>query len=569
MMASDSVTIAHHSAKGWWGNDTLDAHFRRNVAAYPERLAILDPPNRLDIAGSAAVNLTYSELAERVEAQVRQLYYAGVRRNDIVVLQLPNIHEITVILLACARMGVILSPVVMQFDRSELRDIFSQLSPTAYITLSRFKGRDMATAESLQDLCGEFNVKLLSIDGPADDRSILDASQQDLESSPTAANEALTICWTSGTEGKAKGVIRSHNLWAAIGRMVAHGAKMQDGDVILNARPMVNMAAIGGGFYCWLLSSGTLALHHPLDMPMVLDQIRRLQVTVTFMPPAFIVALLKDPELRAQADLTSLRIMGSGSAALPDWVVEEMADNFGVEIVNFFGSNEGVSLQSTRATVPDSSLRSTHFARAGRADISWSDFELSRELETKIVDLDSGEEITEPGKKGQLLMRGSTIFSYYFNAPEQTAAAFDSEGFYRSGDLFEIAGDSSPPRYYKYVGRCREVIIRGGFNIAPAEIDNLLSDHPAILEVAAFAVPDERLGERTGVAVVMKPQEVVGLDDLLLHLTAKHIATYKLPERLLVVPSLPRNAMQKVVRQELTAMFTAAASADAREVLIE
>ena len=145
-------------------------------------------------------------------------------------------------------------------------------------------------------------------------------------------------------------------------------------------------------------------------MTLVVDQIRERRVTVTFMPPAFIVALLKDPALRSRADLSSLRVMGSGSAALPEWATLEMASQFGVEIVNFFGSNEGVTLQSTAATVPDAQLRATHFARMGREDIAWPDFDYAGQLETKLVDTETQEEITEPGRAGELLDQGQHHF---------------------------------------------------------------------------------------------------------------------------------------------------------------
>ena len=163
---------------------------------------------------------------------------------------------------------------------------------------------------------------------------------------------------------------------------------------------------------------------------------------------------------------------------------------------------------------------------------------------------------------GELLIKGSTIFSYYYGAPEQTKAAFDDAGFYRSGDLFEIEGDGKSLCYYKFVGRCRELIIRGGFNIAPAEIDNLLSDHPAINEVAAFGVSDERLGERIGVAVVPRDAAQITLEDVVQHLKSKQVATFKLPEYVVSLESLPRNPMQKVLRQALSARYALVPGSD-------
>lgn len=539
--------IADFTARGWWGTSSLWDDFTANVVAAPQRLAVADPPNRADFTQGESRRLTYVDLAATAERLAGLLAGQGVGAGDVVAYQLPNIHEAVAILLACARIGAVASPILIQFDQHELEDIFAQLHPRLFVTLTRFK--DRAMADNAAPVCHAAGVTLLNID------DCPHTSDLPLGATPSGPNALLTICWTSGTEGAAKGVMRTHNQWRVIGQMMVDGAAMRDGDVVLNARPMVNMASIGGSFYSWLLSAGTMILHNPLDIALVLDQIREEQVTVTFMPPAFMVALLKDPQLSARADLSSLRVLGSGSAAIPQWCIDEMKERFGVEIINFFGSNEGVSLLSNAREIPDSSMRSQFFPRFGRSDLVWTSLPGSAWCQTRLVELASETEITTPGSTGELRFKGPSLFAGYLGPAERTAEAFDDQGYYRTGDLFQLAGDGPVPRFYRFEGRSKEVIIRGGFNIAPSEIDSMLSAHPAISEVAAFGYPDVRLGEKLGVAVVPRTGKTVTLDEIVAYLRDQHLAVFKLPQALLSVESLPRNAMLKVLRWRLTELY--------------
>lgn len=560
MIFTDQSIIDDYTKREWWGDETLNQMFNSIVSEYPDRLALVDPPNRADFTSGDAKRLNYRQLDRKVAAFSLRLIDAGVGSDDIVVYQLPNVHELVVVLLACARIGAVASPVLVQFGTNELSSIFSQLKPKALISVSNFKQKNLTARAA--SLCAEYGC--LSLDLEADFHGELsgqeyqrsnEAVEQRQALTPMTANDVTTICWTSGTEGAPKGVMRSHNQWLAGGRSIRDGANMVNGDVLLNARPVVNMAAIGGGFYPWLITAGTMVLHHPLDAALVLQQIEQEKVNITFMPPAFVVGLLKNPDLQGSADLSSLRTMGSGSAAIPNWAIGQLKEEYGVNIANFFGSNEGISLLSNHTLVPDPTLRATYFARFGRPEFDWPTQPISTQVQTRLVDLDSGLEVTEPGRAGELRYKGSTIFSGYFGDPELTKASFDSEGYYRSGDLFEIAGAGDAFRFYRFVGRCKEVIIRGGFNIAPAEIDNLLSDHASINEIAAFSVPDERLGELVGVAVVLKPGESICLDDIINYLKRKDIAVFKLPERLLTLDELPRNGLLKVLRWRLAEIY--------------
>jgi len=169
--------------------------------------------------------------------------------------------------------------------------------------------------------------------------------------------------------------------------------------------------------------------------------------------------------------------------------------------------------------------------------------------------LETNKEINEPGQPGELLISGATVFDGYWKAPEANAAVFDEEGFFRTGDLFEISPEDTDKKFYKFCGRCKDLIIRGGMNISPEELDNLLSSHPKILEVAVTGYDDDILGEKVGVVAVVAQGETISLDEIIDFLKDKQIAKYKMPEDLRVIDVLPKNPVGKVLRRDLKDLF--------------
>ena len=167
------------------------------------------------------------------------------------------------------------------------------------------------------------------------------------------ADDIVTICWTSGTEGVPKGVPRSHNHWIAGSLCHYDGAQIRRGDRLLNPFPLVNMAALGGCFMSWLRAAGTLVLHHPFELPVYLQQIASEKPEYAIAPPAVLMLLLQNEALLNGVDLSCLRCIGSGSAPLPPVMIRAYKERYGIEIINNFGSNEGVALCSGPLEAPD------------------------------------------------------------------------------------------------------------------------------------------------------------------------------------------------------------------------
>lgn len=561
MIHSLQTKIAEYTARGWWGYTTLDDLLGKAVRAQPGRLAVADAPNRASITDGPPLRLTYSELDAAVDAQAARLLGLGVGSDDIVLIQMPNVVETLVLLLACSRIGAIASPIAVQYREHEVGHIVAKLKPKIYATVSRcgeFKLAEMAAG--IVAASGTTIRLLVWGDNPPADATItagLTPTTEErarvaghLHTRRPGANDIFTICWTSGTESRPKGVPRSHNHWIAIGKVAEVAAQLHDGDVLMGPFPMINMAAMGGVMVPWLLCGGTLILHHPFDLGVFLGQIQSERVNYNLAPPPVLNMLLKQKELLAKFDISSLRAVCSGSAPLAPWMVNGWREEYGVDIINYFASNEGIALVSSTTDVPDAEERASCFPRYGAAGFEWAAGKAVA-FETRLRDPASGEIITVPGSEGELCIRGATVFEGYFDEPEMTRAAFDEDGFFRTGDLFVIAGEADAPRYYKFVGRCKEIIIRGGQNISPAEMDNLIASHPAVAEAACVGVPDETMGERLCAVVVLRPNASLALEELTAFLKEQQVAIFKWPERLTIVKQLPRNPVGKVVRREL------------------
>jgi len=567
MILSPEKQIHEYTARGWWGERTLIDLFLQTVAQRAEALAVVDPPNRAALTPGEPLRLTYAAAKTAADRLANALLEAGVGKDDIVMVQLPNIVELVVTYLACARIGAILSPLPVQFRTHELRHVIGLTEPKVFITTRSFGDHDYV--EMVLGLRPEFpsvrRIIALGDDLPTGVRSLAGILHEDADTSrvdayvaenPSSANDVFTICWTSGTVAEPKGVPRSHNLWMAIAYATVDGADLEDGDALLNPFPLVNMSGIGGMLVPWLLTRGKLAMHHPLDLPVFLAQMGSEEIAYTVAPPVLLNLLLLRPGLLENADLSHIRNIGSGSAPLSPWMVTRWQEEHDIPILNFFGSNEGTALVSDPVDIPDPAERALYFPRLGVPGFTWSN-RVADMIETKLLDAETREVITEPDAPGELAIRGATVFSGYWRRPNLTEESFDDEGYFLTGDLFAIAGEGGDR--YRFVGRLKDLIIRGGMNIAPEEIEYLLADHPQIEDVAIVGVPDGRkLGEEVVTAVVVpKEGEEITLGELVVFLKAKDIAAYKLPRKLVSVRSLPRNAVGKVLKREIRQQLAA------------
>jgi len=561
MIVVPQERIQDFKARGWWGDTTLDDLFLKHVRERPDDEACVDPVNAATIVGGVGDRLTWRETGIAVDRMAAVLHAHGIGKDDVVVIQLPNIIELGIAYLALIRLGAIISPAPVQYREHELGYIIEKTGAVAAITADRIGkhqhgGMLMAVKTRAPTLRHVFVLGETCPAGAIDLEPLLDAvdgkqhraAQKASKSARITADDIVTICWTSGTEAQPKGVPRSHNEWIIMGEGVVDAADLTPGMRLLNPFPMVNMAGISTSFVSWLLLGATLVQHQPFDLPVFLQQIRDEKIDYTVAPPAILNLLLQNEALLEGIDFGRLKSIGSGSAPLSEWMVRTFHEKYGVQIVNYFGSNEGASFPSAWQDVPSPSDRAVFFPRLGEGR-KWK-AKLHDRIFTRLVDPETEQEITEGGKPGELRVKGATVFSGYWQAPDINARAFDADGWFRTGDLFELAGDEL--QFIRFVGRLKDVIIRGGMNISSEEIEGHLAGHPAVAEAAVVGAPDPNLGERLAAFVVFKPNRTATLEEINRFLTQdKQIAVYKQIERLETIAALPRNPVGKVLKREL------------------
>ncbi|MFI5806241.1 class I adenylate-forming enzyme family protein [Streptomyces sp. NPDC051561] len=551
--------VAEYTEAGWWDGETTDSLLRARVREHPDRLALVDPLNKTDLVDSPPLRLSWAGVDAEADRLAAVLLRHGLGQGDVLGVQLPNTAEQVCVYLACWRIGVIVSPLPVQYREHETVQLGQLASFDAFLTASRIGTRRVAAEVlSLRDRIPSLRLLFAYGEGVPEGAVSLAAEaalpydpaevSSYIEKHSADPNDCITICWTSGTEATPKGVPRCHNDWLAIARTCAEAPRMTADDVLLNPFPMVNMAGFAGLFLPWLRVGCVLVQHHPFDLPVFLRQIAEERATYTVAPPALLTMLLAREDLLAVTDLSSLTRIGSGSAPLSVAMVTGWQERHGIGVINFFGSNEGTGMLTDPYDVPDPADRARFFPRYGDSSgVRWSTLAATW-TSLRIVDPSTGADIEEPGVAGELRIKSPQVFAGYLKG-EELPSPFDELGYLKTGDLFEIAGEQG--QFLRYVDRAKDLIIRGGMNIAPAELEHLLSGHPAVAEVAVVGYPDAVLGERVCAVVVPRPGTEVSLGEVVAHLQSLHIASYKLPERLEVRGELPRNPVGKVLKREL------------------
>lgn len=537
--------------EGWWDGRTLIGIFLEGAKKNPERVAIIDPINKEELSGLKPERVSYERLRVEVDRLATFFLENGIKNDSVIVVQLPNVYELLATYLSAWRVGASISPVPMQWRTHELSTVLKTTEASAYIS-TEFKGfnhTDMVKgmtleSDSLKHIFSLEQIKEVMTGGKI-------SGELDSFTNRLTGDDISVIQWTSGTEKEPKACPMSHNNWGYLRyfyRSEHKGGILKDGDVIMNPAPLVNMTGIAVGIVPWLLVSGTFVLHHPFDPLLYFRQLIGEKVNFTLGVPAVVVAMLKHPDVD-KFDLKAVRLFAQGSAPPPPWTFEEFKKRWNIESLNVWGQNEGTGLFSTPFVIEDLKERARSFPWPH--DGLETDIPFFRGIQSKLVDIESGKEVTEQGKVGELCFRSPMMIPQYFNQPELTEHAFDQDGFFHTGDLFMVVDNSK----IAFFDRAKDIIIRGGFNISSAEIEDIVKKDSRVADVAAISVPDERLGERVCVCIVPRSGEILTLDDVTGIMKENDVAKYKWPEIVRMVDSIPRNPVGKakkdILRKEI------------------
>jgi long-chain acyl-CoA synthetase len=343
--------------------------------------------------------------------------------------------------------------------------------------------------------------------------------------------DTALILYTSGTSGTPKGAQLTHrNLRAAtdIGvGLVDAGPET----VTLGALPLFHVFGLTAGLNSCVRVGGCLTLLPRFDAAKALEIIERDAVTTFLGVPTMYAALLNDPGA-GSADTSSLDLCVSGGAAMPVEILRGFEERFGAKVLEGYGLSETTAVASFN--------RPDRERKPGSIGQPVGDFEM------KAVD-DDGDEVPQ-GEVGEIVLRGSAVMSGYWNRPDATAEAFDEEGWFRTGDMARVDADG----YFFIVDRKKELIIRGGFNVYPREIEEVLYEHPAVREAAVVGIPHASMGEEVGAAVALKEGAEATPDELRDHVKER-VAAYKYPREVWFVEDLPKGPTGKILKREIEA----------------
>jgi fatty-acyl-CoA synthase len=510
---------------------TVGDLLRAAAAQVPGRLALVEGS-----PGPATRRTwTYAELltvAERIARALLARFAPGER----IAVWAPNCPEWMLLQHGVSLAGMVLVTVNPALRARELRYVLAQSRAAGIFFAGAYRGFDMADAvASLRGgLAGlreaiplsDWDTFVASGDSTSSDHGAVTLP-------PVQPGDPAQIQYTSGTTGFPKGAILHHRGVVNASRFVALGSGVQDGGVWVNAMPMFH---IGGGTLTELgtiAQRGTYVLLPGFDPGLVLELIEAYRGTIMLAVPTMLLALLEQPGLAA-LDLSSLQTVMSGAAVVPAALVRRVTETFGCRTTIVFGQTElhGVISQTQLDDSPEDQSETI-----GRP---------LPQVEVKITDPVTGE-VMPVGQVGEICARGYQTMLGYFGMPQETAAALDGDGWLRTGDLAAMDGRG----YLTITGRLKDMIIRGGENIYPREIEDVLFAHPDVSQAAVVGVADEKWGERV-VAVIM-PSDPANppLPAALRDYCRDHLAGFKAPAEWFFVAEYPLTASGKVQKFRL------------------
>jgi acyl-CoA synthetase (AMP-forming)/AMP-acid ligase II len=526
----DPARIARFMEEGYWVDTTSNDALEQRARETPDKLAIVD----------GRVRLRFGEYYRRAERLAAHFVGLGLGADDVVAIQLPNWSEFAVAVNAAMLAGVPFCQFHSDFRSREVEFILSFTEASALIVPSHFRRFDyLAMLADLRPRLPQLrNIMVVGEEVPPgyfDVRGFLDAAGEpeikpkQLRRRRPSANDLSRTAFTSGTTGDPKAVLHLHNTTNCAARFVNEGLRIDEDSVLLAFLPVgLNWGLLN--VLQAVFAGCTIVLQEVFDAERALALIERERVTHFCCAPAHLVSLLSVSDL-GRYDLSSLQVMTTGGASCPIEVIREVRACLPGHLLELYGMLEcGFQSHTTLADDPEEVC-----GLVGRPP---------RQMGIRVVD-DDGRDCPS-GTAGEILTCGPSVTVGYYNNPDANARSFSPDGWFATGDI----GILDAKGYLKIVDRKKELIIRGGANIYPREIEEVLYQHPKVLEAAAVGVPDPRLGERVCACIVPRPGESLTFEEMIAFLRGK-IATYKLPEFFRLLDALPRTPTGKVQKGPL------------------
>ena len=525
---------ARYRANGWWKDERFSDILERRARETPEREAMSDARRRV----------TYGALWAEVRRFAEFLRREGVKPGDVVTLQLPNRIEFPVVFFSLELIGAVANKISADFRAVEVEYILKFSKSKAFVCASTFKGFDyLAMIRELRPRLPDLSLVVCVDDVDAGDVTSFGkvvnatpeiAAADRVRMSPV---DVMRMCFTSGTTGNPKGVLHCFNTTLCTCETFNRELAVTERDVMLDYLPV----GLNWGYMTLVqaaMAGARIVLMERFSADGALETIERERVTYIPTAPASIVAMLNSPTLGSR-DLTSLRIVitGGASAAVETIKAFQVAVPH-AKLLELYGMLETGYHCFTRLT--DDPLK-----------VNGTVGHCVEEMGLRIID-DDGADVPF-GEVGEIAAVGPSVHMGYLDNPAVNREAFTADGWFRTGDLGQFVDRDGNVRI---AGRKKEIVNRGGKKYFPREIEELLYEHPKIVQVAIVGAPDPRLGEKNCLCAIIKPGTTLALDEVVAFLRGR-VADYKLPEQLVVMSDFPMTPTGKIRRPELVKRVTA------------
>lgn len=519
--SAHAVVVARSGDKKMNGHNVVDMSLGRIIASWADRA-----PDRKALSFEGR-SWTYGQLAARIDRLATALAAGGVGRDDRVGFLGLNHPAFFEAMFAAARLGAIFVPLNFRLTSSELDYIINDADVHTLFADDDHRAvlEQIRTKSDVQRYIGTESAAR----GWESHAALIQASQPIAKPAKAEADDVALLMYTSGTTGRPKGAMLSHgNLcWNNINLL--HLLELGSTEVSLVVAPLFHIGGLNVTTLLTWQKGGEIVLHRNFDPAAAVAAIEEHGVTQMFGVPAMYLFMSQEASFAA-ADLSSLRVAVVGGAPVPEPLIERYLDK-GVPFAQGYGLTE---------TAPAAAFLLPEYARTKIGSAGFPP------PHTEVAILDAAGDLLARGQRGEICVRGPNVMKGYWRQPEATAGVMDQRGWFHSGD----SGFYDDDGFLYVVDRVNDMVVSGGENVYPAEVESALYEHPRIKEVAVIGLPDERWGEAVTAIVVLDTGHTLTLDELR-DFAAGKLARYKLPTRLYDMQALPRNAAGKVLKFEL------------------
>jgi len=497
---------------------SVPAYVLRNASQYPDRPALID--------GLSGDTLSFGQLAAYVDRVAAALTERGVQPGDTVAVFSPNTIYYPVVFHGIAAAGALSSTINSLYTPDEIAFQLKDSNAKILITVSPFLDRAKAAAD--KQPVDEIIV-MDGAEGHASLRDLLASKAPSPQVQIDAANDLVTLPYSSGTTGLPKGVMLTHRNLVANCAQCEPLFQMTDDDRLIAVLPFFHIYGLTVLMNVGLAGGATVVTMPRFDLEQFLTILQDQKITRAYVAPPIVLALAKHPMVD-QFDLSRLRILFSGAAPLDADLAAACAKRLGCEVKQGYGMTE---LSPVSHCIPESLDLPPGSVGVGLPN-----------TESRLVSVETGEDAAE-GQAGELWVRGPQVMKGYLNNPEATAATVDSEGWLHTGDIAEIRDGA-----FYIVDRVKELIKYKGYQVAPAELEAILLGHPKIADAAVIGIPDEEGGEIPKAFVVLAAEQDLSADEVMAFV-AGQVAPHKKVRAVAFIDAVPKSASGKILRKDL------------------